>query len=465
MQRTVISSFRIRKKILNILLICVIGLVTYASLHIMLSNNAKIPANIKGMHMATANSVQHLLLTELEQFTRDSEKHQTTERIIRKEFSAGLKEDIARLSNQNHNNKDNYVPLESQKTNVTINENKSFQNKNAQLKRQPSCSSCFKHNFNYVIQNKNICQLYSSNQTIELLVLIMTTHKNNRARAALRSTWLSVTKHNKGNVRYAFLLGEITDKWQKEAVLEENNIHHDIIKEDFIDTYMNLTYKTIMGFKWATYFCQTALYVMKTDDDMFVNISNLLKMLTDTNKEKLQTSVMGACLSREKPIRSNESKWFASYESYPDEFYPTFCSGTGYVTSMHVVNKIYLISPNIPFFHLEDIYVSFCVRALGFEAQSMPGFKVDPVGINACVYKGDYLITAHRITTHMLQDLWNSKCDRKYMKLWYLLVSQFIMVIVIIIFYVGVFYIFKRYTDICQYFTSVRERFRLHSFK
>ncbi|XP_060597338.1 beta-1,3-galactosyltransferase 1-like isoform X2 [Ruditapes philippinarum] len=421
MQRTVISSFGIRKKILNILFICVIGLVTYASLHIMLShlrlsNNAKIPANIKEMHMATSNRVQHFFWTELEQLqhnrTRDREKHQTTERIIRKEFSDGLKEDIARLSDQNHINKENNAPLDSQKTIVTINETKSFQNKTAlrkttQLKRQPICTSCFQHNFNYVIQNKNICQLYSSNQTIELLVLIMTTHKNNRARAALRSTWLSVTKHNKGNVRYAFLLGEITDNWQKEAVLEENNIHHDIIKEDFIDTYMNLTYKTLMGFKWATDFCQTAVYVMKTDDDMFVNIPNLLKMLTNTNKEKLQTSVMGACFLRAKPIRSNESKWFASYESYPDEFYPMFCSGTGYVTSMHVINEIYLISPNIPFFHLEDIYVSFCVRALGLEVQSMPGFKVDPVGINTCVYKGGHLITAHGITPDMLQNIWN----------------------------------------------------------
>ncbi|XP_060597817.1 beta-1,3-galactosyltransferase 1-like [Ruditapes philippinarum] len=279
--------------------------------------------------------------------------------------------------------------------------------------RQHNCTSCFEHNFNYVIQNKNICQLYSTNQTIELLILIMTTHKNNRARAALRSTWLSVTKHNKGNVRYAFLLGEITDKWQKEAVLEENNIHHDIIKEDFIDTYMNLTYKTIMGFKWATVFCQTALYVMKTDDDMFVNISNLLKMLTDTNKEKLQTSVMGACNSKARPIRSQKSKWFASEDSYPDKFYPGFCSGTGYVTSMHVAKEVYLISPSVPFFHLEDVYVSLCIRKLGFKLQAMPGYNAGRPKLDPCVYKGDKLITAHQLSPIMLQMIWGKQCIRK----------------------------------------------------
>ena len=40
----------------------------------------------------------------------------------------------------------------------------------------------------------------------------------------------------------------------------------------FQDTYRNLTLKTVMGLKWSAIFCPQAKFVMKTDDDIFVNL-------------------------------------------------------------------------------------------------------------------------------------------------------------------------------------------------
>ena len=40
----------------------------------------------------------------------------------------------------------------------------------------------------------------------------------------------------------------------------------------FQDTYRNLTLKTVMGLKWSAIFCPQARHVMKTDDDIFVNV-------------------------------------------------------------------------------------------------------------------------------------------------------------------------------------------------
>ncbi|XP_053388279.1 beta-1,3-galactosyltransferase 1-like [Mercenaria mercenaria] len=280
-------------------------------------------------------------------------------------------------------------------------------------RRQSDCISCFQHNFNYVIQNDRICKLYSSNQSVELLVLIMTTHKNKNERMALRSTWLSYTKNNTSNVRYAFLLGEIDDDKIRIAVLKENSVYHDIVKEDFIDMYSNLTYKTIMGFKWASTKCSNAHYVMKTDDDMFVNIQNVLSICKSNQSETLQKAIIGACHINARPIRDQRSKWFASVVSYPEKSYPGFCSGTGYVTSMHVAREVYKISPSVPFFHLEDVYVSLCVRKLGFKIQPVPGFNAGRPKMDPCLYKGDKLITAHRLTPVMLKSIWHRKCVQK----------------------------------------------------
>ncbi|XP_053374373.1 beta-1,3-galactosyltransferase 1-like [Mercenaria mercenaria] len=280
-------------------------------------------------------------------------------------------------------------------------------------RRQYHCSSCFLHNFNYVIQNERICEQYWPNQSIVLIVLIMTTHENIKTRTALRSTWLSHTKNNTANVRYAFLLGETANYRLKESVLRENSVYHDIIKEDFVDTYMNLTFKTIMGFKWVATKCMRASYVMKTDDDMFVNIRNVLKIFQGPYIKILQKTVVGACSAKARPIRSMKSKWFASEDSYPGKFYPGFCSGTGYVTSMHVANEIYKISPSVPFFHLEDVYVALCINVLGFKLQSLPGFNVGRPKMDPCLYKGEKMITAHRLTPDMLRLIWFRQCVGK----------------------------------------------------
>jgi beta-1,3-galactosyltransferase 1 len=281
----------------------------------------------------------------------------------------------------------------------------------ADKNRKLECDECFQHNFKYVIEN-DICKLKNSEQIIDLIVLITTSHKNTKARAALRATWLSFTRKNTDNIRYAFLLGEHTESRYNELVLKESNIYHDIIQEDFVDSYMNLTYKTIMGFKWAATRCTHARYVMKTDDDMFVNLPNVLRIINGPLREILQSAVAGSCTQRAKPIRQIKSKWYASIESYPQQLYPGFCSGTGYVTSMNVASKVYHVSPSVPFFHLEDVYVALCLRKLGFKLQRVPGFNVSRRRMDPCLFKGRFLISAHHMSPILLQMIWNRHCTR-----------------------------------------------------
>ena len=62
-------------------------------------------------------------------------------------------------------------------------------------------------------------------------------------------------------------------------------VYGDIIQENFVDTYANLSVKSLMMLKWYSQSCSDkALYLMKTDDDMYVNLVNLYK-LVKTNKD------------------------------------------------------------------------------------------------------------------------------------------------------------------------------------
>ena len=196
------------------------------------------------------------------------------------------------------------------------------------------------------------------------------------------------------------------------ALGEESATYRDIIQEDFVDSYNNLTLKTIMAFKWASLKCTVAKFFMKTDDDMFVNLNSLKDAVTKYSFV-LEKGIGGYCnLSRE-PIRSKTEKWSVTYEMYPNKLYPPYCSGTGYVTSMNVVEKVYKVSKDVPFIYLEDVYVSLCLNRLGLNATHLPGFHAALQKIG-CEYQSKKLVTSHRLTPKMLHEAWNLKnCSTK----------------------------------------------------
>ena len=72
--------------------------------------------------------------------------------------------------------------------------------------------------------------------------------------------------------KLVFLLGYPEIERKQELLLEENQKYEDIVQGDFLDTYHNLSYKAIMGNLWVSEFCEQAEFVVKTDDDMFIDL-------------------------------------------------------------------------------------------------------------------------------------------------------------------------------------------------
>ncbi|XP_033116262.1 beta-1,3-galactosyltransferase 1-like, partial [Anneissia japonica] len=179
---------------------------------------------------------------------------------------------------------------------------------------------------------------------IFLLVLITSSVRNFKQRQAVRETWASRTYIMGKKILPLFLLGVNFGGRQHfvKQVKEEYAEHGDIIMEDFNDTYLNLTLKTIMGFKWMNFYCPTAKYVMKTDDDMFINLNYTVQHLA-TKPSTLKRFVMGHVIVGS-PIRNAKSKWYMPYELYPYSDYPPFASGTCYVMSSDVTKDTYQIS-------------------------------------------------------------------------------------------------------------------------
>lgn len=243
------------------------------------------------------------------------------------------------------------------------------------------------------------------------LVLMVTVKPEDRAaRDAIRKTWgnESATPNGAGVVRI-FLLGVQNGAGNQiqNILKEESGEYKDIIQQEYVDSYHNLTLKTLMGMHWVATFCPNASYVMKTDSDMFVNTEYLIRRLLEPGAPPRQEYFTGYLMKGFKPNRDNSSKWFMPPELYAADAYPNFCSGTGYVFSTDMAARIYAASLGIRRLHLEDVYVGICLAKLRVEPAAPPNdflFNHWKVVYSSCRYSR--IITSHHFHPAELLDRW-----------------------------------------------------------
>ncbi|XP_010173072.1 beta-1,3-galactosyltransferase 2, partial [Antrostomus carolinensis] len=247
--------------------------------------------------------------------------------------------------------------------------------------------------FKFIINEKEKCK----DKTPFLILLIATTAAEIQHRSSIRKTWGNESVVPGVGIVRLFMLG-IESKGSNDKILRESEQYHDIIQQDFLDTYHNLTLKTLMGMNWVASYCSSASFVMKTDSDVFVNTIYLIEKLLRPLSPPPQNYFTGCLMKGHKPIRNKGSKWYISQEEYPGDKYPPFCSGTGYILSGDLASKIVNASLMMKYIHLEDVYVGLCLNAKGIQIVPPPShslFNIYKVPFSPCRY--NKIITSHHI--------------------------------------------------------------------
>ncbi|XP_029308989.1 beta-1,3-galactosyltransferase 2-like [Cottoperca gobio] len=270
--------------------------------------------------------------------------------------------------------------------------------------------------FTYIINEPAKCA--DSRPAPFLVLLIATEARQVEARNAIRQTWGNESVAPALGFIRLFLLGKNEGELgllQQRMLEAESRRYHDIIQQDFLDTYKNLTFKTLMGINWVAIHCPQAGYVMKTDSDMFVNTENLIYKLLRPEQQLKKNYFTGNNMRDFAPNRNTNSKWYMSPELYPGEKYPTFCSGTGYVFSGDLAMKLYRASLRIRILHLEDVFVGVCLANLRIEPTPPPNeflFNHWRVSYSSCKYS--HLITSHGFHPNELLKYWNHLQSNKH---------------------------------------------------
>lgn len=273
------------------------------------------------------------------------------------------------------------------------------------------------HKFSYIHNPKNVCK--NKSFVVEVLIAVPVSAHAFQRRRIVRETWGQYATHSSNKAVLLFFLGASSEnsdrniggnsnhnnsegyavgrgrnvsqsslksgqslsdfldprksRFIQQKIDEEFVLFGDIVQEDFIDNYRNLSLKTISILKWAEMYCHQRQYLIKADADIYVKITELvenLRKVTRAEHKNVKDSgfILGNVVLNANVYRDVSSKWYISKLVYPSDKYPPFTSGPLYALSSTAVARLYESSLRIELFPLEDVYVTgFCAHNSGVQ--------------------------------------------------------------------------------------------------
>ncbi|KAF4074295.1 hypothetical protein AMELA_G00237900 [Ameiurus melas] len=260
--------------------------------------------------------------------------------------------------------------------------------------------------YKYLLNQPGLCQ----NRKPFLVLLIPVTPQNSEARTTIRKTWGQENLVPNVDIARVFVLGEPREHDAKleEDLQKESMAYRDIVQMNFLDSYNNLTIKTMMIMNWVASYCTSAKYAMKIDADIFLNVPYLVHYLQNKAKHNYIT---GSVINDGQPRRNQDSKWYLSEELYPENIFPPYLAGAAYVFSVDLSMKILLASKFVPPIPIEDVYVGLCLHFLSvqpeFAWKLLPYrklFELRSLEYDRCTFSRLIIVTG--FTSTKLMSMW-----------------------------------------------------------
>ena len=247
-----------------------------------------------------------------------------------------------------------------------------------------------------------------------VLVLTFTTSSRAAIRKAGRDTWGGLCSNSKSRApegprcQQVFVNGVKPGAASPSQQLMVEHIRfNDILQYDFLDTYRNLTTKTLAAMNFAPRYCPHVPYILKADSDTIVNLPNIMSMLEETKPSR---SVLGVIFFYNMPVlfsgRNGVDKKY-----YSESVYPPYSSGPCYLVTSDLLGEVleqasrtYYLVPN------EDAFVTgILMQNITMKHIQMHGkWKKNLNEDNLCSFKKNSLYVLqeiHRIS--LIYEAWN----------------------------------------------------------
>lgn len=276
-------------------------------------------------------------------------------------------------------------------------------------------------NPSYLINHPQKCDGGGGRGRVLLLLFVKSSPENHEQRHAIRNTWGNESfalSELGASVTVLFALGVHHDAQKRSSVqtalLQEDQEHQDLIQQDFLDTFHNLTRKLILQFQWAHKHCRRACFLMSADDDVFVHMPNLVKYLRQLQGAASRAPKnlwVGHVYRGSPPVRRKGNKYYVPPDLYPWVSYPDYTAGAGYVVSGDVAAKIYratlVLNSSL---HIDDVFMGMCAKAMGVAPRGHVYFSGQAKALrHSCVY--GQMITSHGHPAADMHSLWRATTE------------------------------------------------------
>ncbi|KAI3452846.1 hypothetical protein Pfo_009509 [Paulownia fortunei] len=237
---------------------------------------------------------------------------------------------------------------------------------------------------------------------LNLFVGVFSTANNFKRRMAVRRSWMQYPAIRKGQVAVRFFVGLHKNQMVNEELWNEARNYEDIQLMPFVDYYSLITWKTIAICIFGTQVV-SAKFILKTDDDAFVRVDEILNSLRRINVTR--GLLYGLINSDSQPHRNPDSKWYISPEEWSDNKYPPWAHGPGYVVSSDIAKAVSKKhrKGRLKMFKLEDVAMGIWIAEMKKKGLEVRYEKDERIFIDGC--KDGYVI-AHYQGPRELLCLW-----------------------------------------------------------
>ncbi|KAK6990122.1 Beta-1 3-galactosyltransferase 1 [Biomphalaria glabrata] len=206
----------------------------------------------------------------------------------------------------------------------------------------------------YVLINPQRCGFP---EAIDILYIINSLPQNSEQRQRIRDTFSASKFFQPRVIAYVFLLGISMIPGLQTKLKQENLMYGDVVQGDFQDTPGNASLKGLMGLRWVLQYCPQVDFVMKIDDEVFVDSDKLLNgLLPVVRKTVPQRSVLCAFNSQGPIPRVGPNSF--TFDMFPNRtLLRPYCKGYAVIISRSLIQSLVEAAKHVPLLHVDDFYL------------------------------------------------------------------------------------------------------------
>ncbi|KAL9227399.1 hypothetical protein vseg_003090 [Gypsophila vaccaria] len=194
---------------------------------------------------------------------------------------------------------------------------------------------------------------------VELFIGILSAGNHFAERMAVRKSWMQHQLIKSSKVVARFFVALHSRKEVNVELKKEAEYFGDIVVVPYMDNYDLVVVKTVAICEYGVR-TVAAKHVMKCDDDTFVRVDVILKEANNVPESK--SLYAGNINYYHKPLR--HGKWAVTYEEWPEEDYPPYANGPGYILSSDIAHFIVaeFEKHRLRLFKMEDVSMGMWVE-------------------------------------------------------------------------------------------------------